>query len=44
MILRGARLAEHGSWPVQGGWLDQSQAFLDAIAFVASEQSRLRGK
>lgn len=32
------RQAEHGCWPVAGGWLDQTQKCLDAIDFIKAER------
>ena len=35
--LRAARFAEHGAFPVAGGWHDQTPQCLDAIECVWSE-------
>lgn len=34
--------AEHGMWPVAGGWLDQTQSALDAVQRVRVEMAELR--
>lgn len=34
--------AEHGMWPVAGGWLDQTQSALDAVRLVRRETAELR--
>ena len=39
MLLRGADLADKGSWPVTGGWLDQSASFVDGVQFVRAEEA-----
>ena len=39
--LDAAMLAEKGSWPVSGGWLDQSASCVDAVKVVWAETSRI---
>jgi hypothetical protein len=36
------RQAEHGCWPVGGGWLDQTQKCLDAIDFINGEKAECK--
>jgi len=36
--LRAADLAEHGSWPLAGGWLDQTESCLAAVRVVQAER------
>jgi hypothetical protein len=38
-LLQAARLAEKGILPLPGGWLDQTQWFVEAVDFVWGEQS-----
>lgn len=33
-LLRAADLAEKGSWPVAGGWLDQTASCVDGVRFA----------
>ena len=35
--IMAADLAKHGSWPVAGGWLEQTQWCLDAVRLVWNE-------
>jgi hypothetical protein len=39
--LRAADLAEHGSWPVAGGWMDQARACVDAVRYVWQQEKAL---
>lgn len=29
-----ALLAKHGSWPVAGGWLDQTKSVVQAVTYI----------
>jgi hypothetical protein len=40
--LVAAEWAALGSWPVAGGWLDQTQVCLDAIGLIRAEQAGWR--
>lgn len=40
-VCQAADYAEHGSLPHGGGWLNESQSLLDAIAFLRSEQAAM---
>lgn len=33
-VLRAARLARKGHWPIAGGWLDQANILIDAVEYV----------
>lgn len=37
-VLRFARFARDGSWPVDGGMLSQTEKFMDACRLIWSEQ------
>lgn len=37
-LLKMARFAARGSWPIAGGVLDQAQCFLDACDFIWMEE------
>jgi hypothetical protein len=37
LALMAQRRSDAGSWPVAGGWLDQTQKCLDAIDFIRQE-------
>lgn len=43
-VVRAAMLAEKGSWPVAGGWTDQTQACVDAVELFWHEESLWRAK
>jgi len=38
-LLDAADWAKLGSWPVAGGWLDQTCACLDGVRFVEAERA-----
>ena len=42
--LLAADLAEKGSWPLAGGWLDQTQSCLDAVLFIWGDQARWKAQ
>ena len=39
---RAANFAEDGYWPIAGGWLDQTQSVIDAIAYLRVQENRIR--
>jgi hypothetical protein len=38
------RQAEKGCWPVEGGWLSQTQWCLEAVDFVRSVRAQVRAE
>lgn len=39
LAMVAAELAEKGSWPVGGGWMDQTQICVQAVRLVWAEES-----
>ena len=37
-----AKLADRGSWPNAGGWLDQPRILLDAISSIRADEARFK--
>lgn len=37
-----AELLKHGVLPAEGGWMDQSATFTDAVAWVLQEREKYR--
>lgn len=33
-VIKAARLARRGCWPIQGGWLDQAQILMEAVEYT----------
>lgn len=42
--LLAADLAEHGSWPMPGGWLDQTAVCIDAVRLIRAESSQWKAR
>lgn len=43
-VVRAARFAELGILPVAGGWLNQSQPFLDALEYALATRAELKAE
>lgn len=42
MAIDAANHAEHGVWPIGGGWLDQTASCLAAVRLVENVRAALR--
>jgi len=40
--IEAEKLARRGSWPVAGGWLDQTKVLLEAIGEIRSADAHFR--
>ena len=38
-LFQAMDLADHGSWPVAGGWLDQTKTLVDGVSMARVEKS-----